>query len=616
MNSAGLSIIVYVLFICSTVFSETLKSRFRDPLGNDWQRWIVIEKQKEQTIVLVVEAPERISQQRFITQTIVSRRIFKSYQINKIQEMVDHYVSLKDIENRSLRYYQEKEIQPQNKAPNPLWVPVKNSWSLDDELRYAEWYKANASPTATKGAGLEFDCADYGLLPRWIYAHDHKLPIANTLAGSGKLFGHFSESKYWSGLPTDSDWKKDERFKAAMRFLFASTYTRSIFNDLYPVQINRDFVTSGAVILILRPDNTGHTQVIYNIGMQAYCSAECITVLFGNEPSRDYAYLTQATISNHTEKSGGFMRWRWPILQNGKWQLVSKTNMPGYSLDQYQHQELSFDDYQAYISDSLGIKVPPYIRVRSLAQSLTYDLEFRMTTTALGVLFCHYQYCDPFGKIYEEFSTPNRDARFREKRNQLLRLWNLLTLSEQFSIQSEFNVPLFLNVVGLPSVSDYIFNVQSISDRMSSDPGVSFSKRWGIGNTDKLDLTMLEFNMFYRGWNFRQSQVAAAQDKCFPNGENICDPNSEDVKRLSTSSLDLSLRTSFSVLKNLYSQLRYFEADQVNQVTRYAFFAEGCIENPDSTCSAYDYVFSGKDYIDQMSSDPTDTYLRRMGLPQ
>ena len=44
-----------------------------------------------------------------------------------------------------------------------------------------------------KSTGLFANCADVGLLFRWIYAREKSLPIANTLQGpSKKLFGHFS----------------------------------------------------------------------------------------------------------------------------------------------------------------------------------------------------------------------------------------------------------------------------------------------------------------------------------------------------------------------------------------------------------------------------------------
>lgn len=601
--------------IFSTAFSTTQKVTYIDPLGSHWQRWIIIEKQEQQNILLVVEKPAADSDQRQVSQVIVARIIFGKGEKKKIQKIINHYLSKRDLRARPLSYYNDLRADPQEITPRPLWEPIKNAWTVDDENKYAQWYKTTVTERMTVGSGLEFDCADYGLLMRWIYAHDNRLPIINSLAGSGELFGHFSESKKWSHLPTHPEWNKDERFKAAMRYLFASTYTRSIFNDLYPIKINKEFITPGSIILTLRPDNTGHTQVVLDVGLQNYCDTVCITVLFGNEPARDYSYKTQADIRYHNLKSGGFMRWRWPVYQNQKWELMATAEMPGYSLEQYEHANMSFDEYYNYIIESLDFDLTPAQKAYSLAKSLFNDLQQRVINTALGAIHCHYQYCDPAGLVFDQHSTPSRDKRFREKRDQLLRLVATLSSREQVNLRRRFKDSLLMPSGRLPLASDYIFNTNGISDKMSSDPSVSYAQRWGIDGSDSYDSALIEFSVFSATWIYRASMVDTAMTLCFDRDlKPICDPDSLVIKNLSTLTLDTGLLVIYQRIENLYADLSYFYQLKLNSVARRFYFAVGCPENDEDYCTAEDYLFADNDFLFKMTADPTHIYQRRMGL--
>ncbi len=614
MNKYLYIFLLLTICLCSEVFSKTLAVDFKDLNGEPWHRWIIVEQQKDKTVILVTESPARDIGQRFVDQTIVDRTIFSNDQIEKIDKKIAYFQSLKDLETRDEQYYQDLQIETHNKTPNPLWIPVKNSWTLADENNFGDWYKNNASPTMTRGGGLAFDCADFGLLSRWIYAHDNKLPVANTLAGSGKLLGHFSESRLWSSLPTDPDWKKDERFKAAMKFLFDSTYTHSIFGDLYPIKINKDFVTPGSIILTLRSGDTGHTQVIFGVGRQPYCSAECISVLYGNEPERDYAYLTQADIERHVEKAGGFLRWRWPQFKAGRWQLTAKSSMPGYSLEQYQHPEMSYDEYSNYIMESLGFKIPPLNKAYSIATSLAADLNARLNSTTAGALYCYYHFCDPAGKLYDDYSTPNKDQRFREKRDQLLRLVSTLTADEKTRLKTNFNYPLFIGGTDLPPLSDYIFNINGISDKMSSDPSVSFEKRWGLEKLSTPGSAYVKLTFLTYAWQFRTLSVESAVTLCWKDGNLICNPKSPEILKLSTADVDPSIRDIVKGYKAFYSQLIADDQTNSNIVLQNISFGYGCGPSGNNECTGFEYLFSAKDYFQKMSSNPTDTYRKRQGL--
>lgn len=608
-------VFLFIIFgLFSVGFSKTLKIDYIDPLGNKWNRWIIIDEQDQRNILSVLENPVKETDQRFATQVVVKKSIFAKSQLNEIEQQINYYKSLKDLSTRTVSYYKDLQLGSHDKTPKPLWVPIKNTWTVDDENKYAQWIKTNASEEMTLGAGLKFDCADYGLLNRWIFAHDNKLPVANALSGSGKLFGHFSESKNWSYLPTHADWKKDERFKTAMRYLFDSTYTHSIFNDLYPTKVSKEYITPGSIILTLRSGHTGHTQVVYEVGQQDYCGTECISVLYGNEPARDYAYKAQADLTNHNEKNGGFLRWRWPQLKNGRWQLTAKNLMPGYSLEQYSQPELDYSEFQVYVSESLGFKVAPYEKAWSIADSLYNSLYLRASNTAVGVMFCHYHYCDPQGALYDEYSTPSKDKRFRERRDYFLKLFSNLTAIEQDKLKKDYDYS-FMPGLDFIQVSNYIFNANDISNKMSSDPSLDYAHRWGLESLDEFNMLKVQFSLFAQSWEFRGKLVSTALHYCRNSDGTIkCNPNAEEIKQLSTAKFDSSLKIIYADVKKMYENLTVDQKKMITLMAQKYYAGTGCTWNQNSYCWMSDYLLSEKDLVNRITSDPTHSYESRMGL--
>src|SRR5689334_22542224 len=88
---------------------------------------------------------------------------------------------------------------------NAVWTSTRN-WTLDDERAYGEWI-ATIPEDYLAGTGMLVDCADAAMLFRWIYAHDHALPAANTAGGA--LVGNWNGS--WASKPKHEDWRQDQR---------------------------------------------------------------------------------------------------------------------------------------------------------------------------------------------------------------------------------------------------------------------------------------------------------------------------------------------------------------------------------------------------------------------
>lgn len=586
---------------------------YTDLLGDKWRRWVIVNQQERKDLLLVVEIPEDSINDNSTAQVVVEREVYSQLKRHELERRAHYFLTLRDLEHRGADFYHARKSL-RTKSAKPLWVLAKPGWTLQNEKEFSDWYSANVKEDFFQGEGISFDCADFAIYLRWAYAHDHGLPMINTLSGSGKLFGHFSGRADWDKLPTHSSWRKNERFKAAIRYLFSSSYTKSVLKDLYPVQIDRDFLTPGTVHLNISP-GSHHAQVINHVGVQKYCEpSECVTVLYGNLPAREVAYLDAPSFQNLKIREGGFLRWRWPELVNGKWTLRAERKMPGFSLEQFEYPDLDRKEFEDVLIKKLGLYIAPVDRARSMANAMAGSLYYRIDTTALGYLHCHLQYCDPKGTMFDDLSTPSKDRRFRERRDEFLALVAEIPANDVYLLEliEELKYPLFYRSQVL--VYDYLFNVNGISDLMSSDPSVSFHKRWGVAEDSNSFVTIAP-RIFSSIWWMRQQDVMQALNACRPDQPKLsCDPNSQEIKKLATHRLDAGLRLFKRELDSHALKADAIVIGPIRELAKKTYTTEHCPWGEQGYCTNYDYLFDGKPYLDDMSSEPSDTARRRYGF--
>lgn len=218
-------------------------------------------------------------------------------------------------------------------ADEVLWHDSQ-VWTWEWELKFSEWVKVNVQKDFMTKINLETDCADLVFSVRWIFARINGLPAANSLAGTGQLFTNRSMKSAWKKLPTDPDWRKDQRFFAAVKYLISNTYTHTLFKDSYPIEINAETFLAGVYHVSLF-GTTGHTLLVYSANEK---NEVPIRVFYSNVPKivRDlyegiYFYAEQPK-----KEIAGFLRMRWPVfLNNEQAQLISKSKMPYFSEEQY-----------------------------------------------------------------------------------------------------------------------------------------------------------------------------------------------------------------------------------------------------------------------------------------
>lgn len=594
------------------VNSETLV-QYQDSLGKTWLRWIIVDELEDRNLLLVVETPQSTLTNDLTSQVVIERRYFTLAKQRELLASVDYYSTLGDLAQRPKDFDFERDSL-MTKSSFPLWNLKKSAWTAADEKAFSDWYVANVTETYFKGEGIDFDCADFALLVRWAYAHDHGLPAMNTLSGSGKPFGHFSGRKDWDRLKTDASWRKSERFKAGVEYLLSNTYTKSIIRDLYPIQIGRDFLTPGTVHLDISP-GSHHTQVINHVGLHKFCEpSECITVLYGNLPPRDVSYLDIPRLKGLKEGEGGFLKWRWPELIRGNWKLRESRKMPGYSLDQFASSDLDSSKFEEMMIDKLKLFVAPVDKARSLAMAIWGLLYYRVDVTVQGYFHCHLQSCDPQSTMYDDLSTPSKDRRLREKRDEFLSIVAGISPADPFLIrlEQELKAPLFNGNSAL--VYDYIYNVGGISDKMSSDPSVSFLARWGLPESEA-SRVVLAPRIFSSAFYTRMDEVRKALVACKPEQSTLaCDPNSSEIRKLSTSRFDKSFRIFKRILDREALLVSAEVLDSAIVDSKRYYTTEDCPWEKYGYCTAFDYLFDGKTYIDDMTSDPTDIARRRYGF--
>ena len=520
-----------------------------------------------------------------------------------------HDLSILSTALRSKKITNDDRQQEISRAGKPLWIPIKNNWTEADEKDYQAWFEQNANADFSLVSGLMADCADVGFLFRWVYAREKKMPMASTLSGSGKLFGHFSSSQAWDKLPTNADWKKDERFKAAMRYLFDNTYTRTLIEDLYPTEITPQYVHPGSLYMIIRQE-TGHTQTLFTVDKTNLG----ISTLWGNEPAAEAIYsswiIWEPAVRNL------FGSWRWPVFKNGVWKLTSAQQMPGYSQEQFiKRNELDEELFQFWVYERLGIVITDEAKFKQQIGTLYNSLDYRFHITSRAAVVCGAgNPCSATSEDYDNYSTQSRDKRLIGTQTQMFQTMTRLggpTAQVVVDILAQYNLDREFLAGAHMKYSDYILSETNLN-KIQAEARFTFLQRWGINQP--LDSSS-EFQ------SLTQLIYANASDRrYFVDDSEICVgcPPPESTLKMDRGLVHLAQRSSVLLkASDLNPQVVSDAADQYRGASLgfWINIQSPFCENP-SSCTLYDAVMKdgGFDRFKKWSSTPGDTLLRRWGL--
>ena len=355
-----------------------------------------------------------------------------------------------------------------------IWKAT-NEWSTEWETAYANWVENNVDESFFNKYNIATDCADVAVATRWIFSRINSLPIGNTLAGTGTLFTNESMRSSWTDLPTSDTWFNDRLFLTALDYVLNNTYTHSLARDSYPIAVTRDVFTPGVHHLDLYSQETGHTMLVNQID-NLYGG---VYLLYSNVPREVRTLWVDYFRNSYGYESfdrGGFLKIRWVKKEQGKWTMLRRSDMPGFSIEQYSEEFLSGIFYQI-IEERLGAVGTPEQRLRAGIKMVDDRLKDRVSVVQNGYNFCQENNCEPGSANFDNWSTPSRDRKIR----------NLF-----FSLQDETYRDPDLNAI----FQDYLSQTLEVTPdyqalplnqiyysflmgSYSSDPRDSILSRWG-----------------------------------------------------------------------------------------------------------------------------------------
>lgn len=571
---------------------------------NGWRRHFVLEPSGNKTfLLLIVDEPPEDSE--YLDQ-LVLRKFYAKDNLDEAQKAILHFKSLPIPLSDSQKYGRIR-------TRAPIWN-VTREWTAEDETSYKIWVRETLSEKYFVGSGIKLDCADTVLTIRWIYAREHNLPAALTMIGGKKLFGHWISTEKWDQLPTHIDWRKDQKFKAALSYAMSVSSSHSLLNDTFPITVNADLMSPGMIVLKLHEDS-GHSETLQIL------DSDNSKTLWGNLPPQDKIYSWAFSPQYTQPQFGGYLRYRWPILKDNKWQLVPTYEMPGYSTEQYEWQGLE-DTYQDFVFERIGLKpTTPIKKAVMIGLTLKSMLELRSHVTPLGHFYCSVTSCIDDPVLYDTYSTFARDARIQSSVEDFKKMASDVSEDhpEIVKLKEELDIPIFKSIESL-TYSRLLFDQPSIVMDFVSDPVRNFFERWGLLNLSLEQKFSALAELWAKTWQYRDTLLNEAREKCestdHDNGTNPdCNPGGKLYSQLSTVKLDHSLKKVFIEWSEMKKNVSATVLEKVKKLAKEQSFSSACCRwNWLSKCSAVDFLFSDKELVSNISSDPNTSICIRYGV--
>jgi hypothetical protein len=551
------------------------------------------------------------------------------------------------------------DIKKDDPDARPLWVATKSAWEDSDRQAFSDFIQNEYNVDFFKNSDVLVDCADTAVAALWIFAYKNQLPVANTLPGSGKLFGHYTRNLAWDRLKSspDRNWKEDERFKAALRYLLDQVYTHSIVSDLYPVALTPESIQPGTIHLYLHSLNSGHTETIKKIGITpGICpNSPCISSIWGNEPSRDVIFLS-GLLNYDFKKKGkdGFLKWKTPVKQsNGNWSFLPSEKYPFYSTEQYQYINLT----QMDVFERLGLQTTGDTFFYTNVANLTVAIQLRQQVVEKALTLCSPGVCPVGSSLYDQYSTPTRDQRMRDtalavqqiinsESNPQLKDFYIDYLRSKPALSETAQVPFFRRGKAdstsinfqIFNLFDFVFNTDW-TQTFSNNPNDPLSERWGFNHyhevTDYPYAIMATYLFYLRKLTFDRALLISNKTQNFcKNHTSVCQPNNSTFyQTLNSVGIDYFLSDIISNLQNFNLDHHDFIASQLqddNMFTRFTqcnsykidneLFAGAetyiCTDTDTRSLLNFNYyeaIFEKK-FFDHLSPNPWDSFEKRWGM--
>lgn len=314
-----------------------------------------------------------------------------------------------------LRFCPNQSIKNANISPKDLpdngsvWRVGNRRWNDEWEKEYQRWIKDNFHSDFFVELDFPTDCADAAIAVRSIFARIHNLPVSfngdhysNTQKGHAK----YKTVTHWSPSNWKESFKKDTRFKKALKSWLVGTGTINLHLDTYQIDLAGDqpntissCVAPGTVFL-----EGGHTQILtYKEGSMFPYRLSSSTIPADVRPLEEniLSYIGAYNDADpHLAATRGYLWWNWTVNCGGKFKKVKDKNMPYYSSMQEEDNlagygeegEFFYDINKAY-QQSLGmsdeqIQDSLYLEAKQLIGEIEKAVDIRMEIVKEGYEAC------------------------------------------------------------------------------------------------------------------------------------------------------------------------------------------------------------------------------------
>jgi hypothetical protein len=357
-------------------------------------------------------------------------------------------------------------------SDSQVWKVGERRWTIQEEYNYGKWIEANVTDDFFIRYKIPVDCADVPYALRWIYARISHLPAAATTINN-HFIGHWSTD--WRHLPTDSIWYKDRRFRAALMTMISTTSTRTLPYDVYPIRIDAESVTAGAIFLI----PASHALVVSNIVTDG-STIHPVQTFEANLPTRTQKLFLRnfAALDPDPSSVSGLIKFRWPIENGGQWHYLPVKEHPFYSREQYSPSfTKECADYSKAVAKRIDPKVyDPREKIQKLIDTLTNRLKERIPIVLDGNQKCHANQCPEGSFLWELYGTPARDEFIQVTIDHLKEMIKENHLDQDAVLGQ-------MAAIGLQISPNQFITAQYVFENakwMSQDPKASIEARWGL----------------------------------------------------------------------------------------------------------------------------------------
>jgi hypothetical protein len=291
-------------------------------------------------------------------------------------------------------------------SSSQVWQVGDRRWTIEEEQNYGQWVEGNIKEDFFIRYKIPIDCADVPYAIRWIYARIAHLPASATTK-EGQFIGHWSTD--WKHLSTHSEWHKDLRFRTALLHMLSETTTRTLPLDTYPIRIAPDSVTPGTVFYVTE----SHSGIIGRLVLDG-SHAHPLQTWEATLPARIQKMNQRNFLSPRPESTiySGLVKFRWPVLQKGRWEYLSPMEHPFYSEEQY-----ASDFYEGYADfvEAVAKRIDPttydpWEKVEKVMETIVRFLQERVPIVLAGYKRCRRGGCPEGSALWEIHSTPGRDG--------------------------------------------------------------------------------------------------------------------------------------------------------------------------------------------------------------